>query len=160
MLPGDRAAERREDMVGVLRSKGYTRVVDLSGEEARGRYFEGTGVLVLDRINGVAYVSLSERADKVRFSAGRCAPSPPPPPPRVPPPHTPALDAAHLGRAAQFFHMHVCALPKRSGQLASIFVSLSSVKWHGMGCTVCSAGCCHDRCKGCKSVQPRLQVLP
>ena len=28
-----------------------------------GRYFEGTGVLVIDRINGVAYVALSERAD-------------------------------------------------------------------------------------------------
>lgn len=42
---------------------GYDRVVDLSGEEAGGRYFEGTGVLVVDRINGVAYVALSERAD-------------------------------------------------------------------------------------------------
>ena len=28
------------------------------------RHFEGTGVLVLDRINGIAYVALSERADK------------------------------------------------------------------------------------------------
>ena len=27
-----------------------------------GRFFEGTGVLVLDRVNGVAYVSVSERA--------------------------------------------------------------------------------------------------
>ena len=42
---------------------GYPRVVDLTGEEAGGLYFEGTGVLVLDRINGVAYVALSERAD-------------------------------------------------------------------------------------------------
>ena len=31
--------------------------------EKDGKYFEGTGVLVVDRINGVAYVSLSERAD-------------------------------------------------------------------------------------------------
>jgi len=29
-----------------------------------GRYFEGTGVLVLDRVNGVAYVNVSERADE------------------------------------------------------------------------------------------------
>lgn len=49
----------------MLQTKGYSRVVDLSGEEANSKYFEGTGVLVLDRINGVAYVSLSERADKV-----------------------------------------------------------------------------------------------
>ena len=28
------------------------------------RFFEGTGVLVLDRINGVAYVALSERANQ------------------------------------------------------------------------------------------------
>lgn len=51
----------------MLLTKGYTRVVDLSVEEAAGKYFEGTGVLVLDRINGIAYVSLSERADKVWF---------------------------------------------------------------------------------------------
>jgi len=62
-----RAAERRQDIIDVLLTKGYTRVVDLSGEEAAGKYFEGTGVLVLDRINGIAYVSLSERADKVWF---------------------------------------------------------------------------------------------
>lgn len=62
-----RQAERRQDMIDVLRTKGYSRVVDLSAEEQSGRFFEGTGVLVLDRINGVAYVSLSERADKVQL---------------------------------------------------------------------------------------------
>ncbi|KAK9815839.1 hypothetical protein WJX72_010576 [[Myrmecia] bisecta] len=59
----NRQAERREDIMGVLRAKGYTRVLDLSPEEKAGGYFEGTGVLVLDRINGVVYVALSERAD-------------------------------------------------------------------------------------------------
>ena len=34
------------------------------GAEAEGAFFEGTGVLVLDRVNGVAYVNLSERADE------------------------------------------------------------------------------------------------
>lgn len=55
----------------MLRTKGYTRVLDLSAEEegGRGRFLEGTGVLVLDRINGTAYVSLSDRADRVCFSA-------------------------------------------------------------------------------------------
>ena len=33
-----------------------------SKSKASGKFFEGTGVLVLDRVNGVAYVSVSERA--------------------------------------------------------------------------------------------------
>ncbi|KFM24395.1 hypothetical protein F751_3113 [Auxenochlorella protothecoides] len=45
----NRAAEAREDVVGVLRALGHAA--------------EGTGSLVLDRVNGVAYVALSERAD-------------------------------------------------------------------------------------------------
>jgi len=60
----NRALERRLDIQGVLRSKGYSKVIDLSAAERDGKHFEGTGVLVLDRINGVAYVALSERADK------------------------------------------------------------------------------------------------
>ena len=51
-------------MQGVLRSKGFTKVLDLSSAEKEGKAFEGTGVLVLDRINGVAYVALSERANR------------------------------------------------------------------------------------------------
>eukprot|EP01023_Acetabularia_acetabulum_P006260 TRINITY_DN12617_c0_g1_i5.p1 TRINITY_DN12617_c0_g1~~TRINITY_DN12617_c0_g1_i5.p1 ORF type:complete len:187 (+),score=36.22 TRINITY_DN12617_c0_g1_i5:365-925(+) len=38
--------------------------LDLSFEENNGKYLEGTGALVVDRINGVVYVSLSERADE------------------------------------------------------------------------------------------------
>ena len=59
----NRAAERRPDLVSVLRGRGYPRVVDFSDKEARNVHFEGTGVLVLDRPRGVAYVSISERAD-------------------------------------------------------------------------------------------------
>uniref|UniRef100_A0A061RZ36 Amidinotransferase n=1 Tax=Tetraselmis sp. GSL018 TaxID=582737 RepID=A0A061RZ36_9CHLO len=60
----NRAAERRDDMKALLSTKGYTRVLDLTAEEksTSPAYFEGTGVLVNDRINGVAYVALSERA--------------------------------------------------------------------------------------------------
>ena len=43
---------------------GYAHVWDMSGAEAEGMFFEGTGVLVLDRVNGTAYVNLSERADE------------------------------------------------------------------------------------------------
>ncbi len=32
-----RAAERRDDMVGLLHTKGYSRVIDLTGEEKNGR---------------------------------------------------------------------------------------------------------------------------
>ncbi|KAK3237066.1 hypothetical protein CYMTET_52833, partial [Cymbomonas tetramitiformis] len=60
----NRAAERRADIMGFLQTKGYSRVLDLSGAEAASppKYFEGTGVLVNDRMNGVAYVAISERA--------------------------------------------------------------------------------------------------
>ena len=32
-----RAAERREDMVGLLHTKGYSSVIDMTGEEKNGR---------------------------------------------------------------------------------------------------------------------------
>jgi hypothetical protein len=69
----NRAAERRPEIIEAVRHLGgYDRVVDLTAEEKRGgsgggttppRFFEGTGVLVPDRVNGVAYVNVSERAD-------------------------------------------------------------------------------------------------
>ena len=52
------------DIQSSLHTRGFSRVIDLSRAEKEGQYFEGTGALVLDRINGVAYVNLSERADK------------------------------------------------------------------------------------------------
>ena len=52
------------DIQSSLHAKGFSRVIDLTRAEQEGKYFEGTGALVLDRINGVAYVSLSERADQ------------------------------------------------------------------------------------------------
>lgn len=58
----NRAAERRQDIIDVLKLKGYSRVVDFTGAEANGGVLEGTGVVIPDRINGIAYVSLSERA--------------------------------------------------------------------------------------------------
>lgn len=58
----NRAMERRADIVDVLHQRGMPRVVDLTPHEKEGQFFEGTGVLVLDRVNGVAYVDISERA--------------------------------------------------------------------------------------------------
>ena len=60
--PG-RRAERRPDIEEVLKARGYRRVLDLTAPEGAGRSFEGTGALVLDRVNGVAYVALSDRAN-------------------------------------------------------------------------------------------------
>lgn len=60
----NRAAERRPEIIDVLKARGYNAVYDMSPAEKEGGYFEGTGVLVLDRINGVAYVDISERADE------------------------------------------------------------------------------------------------
>ncbi len=57
-----RQKEKREDIKEVLRARGYDRVWDMSSAEQDKQYFEGTGVLVLDRVNGVAYVNISERA--------------------------------------------------------------------------------------------------
>ncbi len=59
----NRRAERRSDVIDVLRTRNYSRVLDLTAEENLGKFFEGTGVLVLDRVNGVVFCALSERAD-------------------------------------------------------------------------------------------------
>ncbi|PNH03639.1 hypothetical protein TSOC_010283 [Tetrabaena socialis] len=60
----NRAAERREDIIKVLHTKGYQHVYDMAAHEPNKKYFEGTGVLVIDRVNGVVYVDISERADR------------------------------------------------------------------------------------------------
>mmetsp|Transcript_6 Transcript_6/g.8 ORF Transcript_6/g.8 Transcript_6/m.8 type:complete len:487 (-) Transcript_6:423-1883(-) len=60
----NRQAERRQDMIGVLKGRGYNNIVDMSVHESDNKFLEGTGSLVIDRVNGVAYVALSERADE------------------------------------------------------------------------------------------------
>jgi len=60
-----RRRERRQDIVEELR-KHYrvTQVIDYSAFEDEGCFLEGTGSLVLDRMNKIAYVSLSHRSDR------------------------------------------------------------------------------------------------
>ena len=62
MYSAARRRERRHDVIDELR-KHYkiTGVVDYSTEEAGGRALEGTGSLVLDHVNKLAYASLSQR---------------------------------------------------------------------------------------------------
>jgi hypothetical protein len=66
MLAPNRRAERREEIIEqVWREGGFTiaRRIDLSYREAEGRYLEGTGSLVLDRVAHIAYACLSPRTD-------------------------------------------------------------------------------------------------
>ena len=60
----NRRSERRPDILQKLDSElGYSikEIVDLSGHEQSGHYLEGTGSMVLDRVNRVAYACLSSR---------------------------------------------------------------------------------------------------
>src|SRR6266700_3408794 len=59
-----RRRERRQDIVDGLR-KHYrvTEVIDYSAFEDEGCYLEGTGSLVLDHLDKIAYVSLSNRSN-------------------------------------------------------------------------------------------------
>jgi hypothetical protein len=59
-----RRRERRQDIVEELR-KHYrvTQVIDYSAFEDEGCYLEGTGSLVLDHLNKITYVSLSNRSN-------------------------------------------------------------------------------------------------
>lgn len=66
MMAPNRRAERRRDVLELLsREHGFRvdRVVDLSAHEADGRFLEGTGSMVLDRVHRVAYACLSPRTD-------------------------------------------------------------------------------------------------
>jgi hypothetical protein len=66
LLAGNRRRERRTDVFDALsRIHGYAidRTIDLTAYERQERYLEGTGSLVLDRINRVAYACRSPRTD-------------------------------------------------------------------------------------------------
>ncbi len=67
MQAANRRAERRDEIVTtVARSTGFTvtRVLDLTAHERDGRFLEGTGSLVLDRVARVAYACRSPRTDE------------------------------------------------------------------------------------------------
>jgi hypothetical protein len=65
MYTPSRQAERRHDIIASLQQHYWvSEVVDYSPYEERGLYLEGTGSLVLDHENRIAYVSLSRRADR------------------------------------------------------------------------------------------------
>ncbi len=63
MMAPSRRSERRAEPIAALEAAGYrvTRIIDLSGWEARGEFLEGTGSLVLDRCHRTAYACRSPR---------------------------------------------------------------------------------------------------
>ncbi len=66
MLAENRRWERRLDLIQALAmQEGFkiSRTVDLTSHEARGEFLEGTGSLVLDRVNRFAYACVSPRTD-------------------------------------------------------------------------------------------------
>jgi hypothetical protein len=60
----NRRTERRRDVIDVLvkqHGRHVSEVVDLSAHEAAGHFLEGTGSMVLDRVNRIAYACVSSR---------------------------------------------------------------------------------------------------
>jgi hypothetical protein len=60
----NRRTERREVIIQSIKNQFYVEgVIDLSNHENQGYFLEGTGSLVLDRINKIAYASSSTRTN-------------------------------------------------------------------------------------------------
>jgi len=69
MFAENRRLERREDVLDVLEENGFVieNLVDYTSAEEQGFFLEGTGSLLLDRVNRKAYCALSPRADEDLF---------------------------------------------------------------------------------------------
>jgi hypothetical protein len=67
MLAPNRRSERRPEILDIVRRQlGFQcrHLIDLTGHEQDGRYLEGTGSLVLDHVQRVAYAARSARTDE------------------------------------------------------------------------------------------------
>lgn len=65
MFSENRRAERRREILDRIHEDFMiTRTIDLTANEANNLFLEGTGSLVLDRVNRIAYACLSPRTDK------------------------------------------------------------------------------------------------
>lgn len=69
MFAENRRQERREDVFDILESKGFkiNDIMDYTSAEEDGIFLEGTGSIILDRANEIAYCALSPRADEELF---------------------------------------------------------------------------------------------
>lgn len=66
MFAENRRKERREDILDLLEEKGFVikQVIDYTSAETEELFLEGTGSLLLDRVNNKVYCALSPRADE------------------------------------------------------------------------------------------------
>jgi len=64
MFAENRRDERREDILTILEEKGFLieNVIDYTAAEKEGIFLEGTGSILMDRVNNIAYCALSDRA--------------------------------------------------------------------------------------------------
>jgi len=69
MFAENRRLERREDILETLEAEGFkiNNIVDYTSAEEEHLFLEGTGSIVLDRVNRKAYCALSPRADEELF---------------------------------------------------------------------------------------------
>lgn len=69
MFAENRRLERREEILDLLEEKGFKieNIVDYTSAEEDNLYLEGTGSILLDRENEIAYCALSPRADEELF---------------------------------------------------------------------------------------------
>ncbi|MDR2684309.1 MAG: amidinotransferase [Prevotellaceae bacterium] len=69
MFAENRRQERREDIINHLQQIDfqYNSILDLTHYEKENRFLEGTGSMIFDRENHIAYAALSERTDKRLF---------------------------------------------------------------------------------------------
>lgn len=69
MFAENRRLERKESILEAVEAQGFTikNVIDYTAAESEGFFLEGTGSIILDRINDKAYCALSGRADEALF---------------------------------------------------------------------------------------------
>ncbi|MFH4965088.1 arginine deiminase-related protein [Gaetbulibacter sp. M235] len=69
MFAENRRLERRDDVLDILEAKGFVinDIVDYTSAEEQSVFLEGTGSLLLDRVNKKAYCAISPRADEDLF---------------------------------------------------------------------------------------------
>ena len=69
MFAENRRRERRDEIFVRLEAEGFRieNIIDYASAELEGLYLEGTGSIVLDRVNRKAYCALSPRADEDLF---------------------------------------------------------------------------------------------
>ena len=69
MCAENRRMERRPEVLDFLENEGFTisNIVDYSSAESENKFLEGTGSMILDRENRVAYCSISNRSNEDLF---------------------------------------------------------------------------------------------